>query len=70
MPPLADYTLVGSTPKVTISDGGNSHQLGVGLWLVQLSHASCGDVCRPKQESQELHAEDDLKYGGCDGCHL
>ena len=48
----------------------NSHQLGVGLWLVQLSHASCGDVCRPEQESQELHAEDDLKYGGCDGCHL
>ena len=34
-----------------------------------ISHASCGDVCRPEQESQELHAEDDLNYEGCDGCH-
>ena len=27
------------------------------------------DVCRTEQESQELHAEDDLKYGGCHGYH-
>ena len=47
--------------------GKNIHQLGEGLWLVRLSHAYCGDVCRPEQESQELHAEDDPKYGGCDG---
>ena len=30
------------------------HQLGEGLWLVQLGHVSCEDVCRPEQDAMVI----------------